>query len=203
MYFHFLALLGANNILTALADTTHLATRVVRTVTTTEAVTGTDIVVGVTKFVPSETSSTPPLESATSTVDSINLTRCLSVLETAVPTSWWGRMRTDPAFFSSEILAEKSGSMPSWYSNLPTGARAVLSSEEAIYASLLSSESALATGWDPSSTAGSPSASSATSTSSPTQSKTSISTGGAAVATGSWAMGIASVGGILGLALAL
>ncbi|RAH41063.1 uncharacterized protein BO95DRAFT_447261 [Aspergillus brunneoviolaceus CBS 621.78] len=203
MYFHLLALLGATNILTALADTTQLATPAVRTVTATEAVTGTDIVVGVTRSVPGETSSTPPFESVTSTIHPIQLTGCLSVLETAVPTSWWERMRTDPAFFSSEILAESSGSMPAWYSNLPTAARAILSSEEAMYASLLSSESALATGWYPNSTAGSPSASSAPSTASSTRSKTSVSTGGAAVATGSWAMRIASVGGILGLALAL
>ncbi|RAH69702.1 uncharacterized protein BO66DRAFT_392135 [Aspergillus aculeatinus CBS 121060] len=203
MYFHLLALLGATNMLTALADTTHLATPAVRTVTATEAVTGTDIVVGVTKSVPGEISSTPPLKSVMSIVYSFQLTGCLSVLETAVPMSWWERMRTDPAFFLSEILAESSGSMPAWYINLPTAARAILSSEEAMYASLLSSESALATGWYPNFTAGPPSAPSATSTVSPTRSKISISTGGAAVATGSWAIGIASVGGILGVALAL
>lgn len=43
----------------------------------------------------------------------------LSVLETAIPTTWIESIYTDPAFRSEEVSEIMHGTYPAWYNNLP------------------------------------------------------------------------------------
>ncbi|KAJ5216325.1 uncharacterized protein N7498_002732 [Penicillium cinerascens] len=47
----------------------------------------------------------------------------LSVLETAIPASWYNDL-ADPASQSSMIAAMEAGTMPAWYNNLPASVKA-------------------------------------------------------------------------------
>lgn len=48
----------------------------------------------------------------------------LSVMETAVPTSWQMDILTDPAFRASVASAAAEGSYPAWYNELPSSVKA-------------------------------------------------------------------------------
>ncbi|KAJ5088579.1 hypothetical protein N7456_012195 [Penicillium angulare] len=146
-----------------------------------------------------------------------------SIMETAIPTTWENEYLDDASFMESVDQAEDSGTMPAWWSSLPSDAKYAYTSEVAVYASEIS-----AVPW-PSTITGNTvvvytftpypelvsdaeaaSSSKATATVSVTSSsassdavKTSASTAGAAGPTGAVAMSIAGVVGVLGLAIAL
>ncbi|KAJ5689551.1 hypothetical protein N7462_003943 [Penicillium macrosclerotiorum] len=147
----------------------------------------------------------------------------LSVLETAVPTTWLDSFYTDAAFQSSEINEILSGTYPAWYSSLPESVKQYATSEVLAEASELESyytamptntasssahgasssgavsSTPLTTSTSTATTSGSSSSSSA----SASGESTSTSTAGAPAATGGIAMSLAGAAGILGLALAL
>lgn len=154
----------------------------------------------------------------------------LTVLETAIPASWYSDF-ANPASQSSIIADIEAGTMPAWYNKLPASVKAWATSADAFGLTAAtptadSADSADSTGSAAVQTAGASTASgsngsaamqtTAASTSSGSTSTaasgsaspssmaaSSTSTGGAPVATGSVAMSLAGAVGLLGLAIAL
>lgn len=175
-----------------------------------------------------DTSSYPAIEIIYSDVPSSILT----VLETAIPTSWIESIYNDPAFRSAEASDIMHGSYPAWYSSLPESVKdwgtSAAMAEASAYSSYMWSEVPHPTpligssvGFSTSGVSSTPlSSTTAASTSTATAVETttkggasssstsgsgssSTSTAGAPAATGGLAMSLAGAAGILGLALAL
>ncbi|KAJ5998481.1 hypothetical protein N7451_006291 [Penicillium sp. IBT 35674x] len=128
-----------------------------------------------------------------------------SVMETAIPTTWEMKYMSDYTFAASVEEAELSGTMPAWWSSLPSDVKYLYTSEEAVFYSKASTIT-----FPLPATVTSTSGSSATSESGFTATATasdntgsSTSTGGAPAATGGFLMSISGAAGILGLALVL
>ncbi|KAJ5259285.1 hypothetical protein N7478_012266 [Penicillium angulare] len=144
-----------------------------------------------------------------------------SIMETAIPTTWENEFLDDATFAESVDEAELLGTMPAWWSSLPSDAKYVYTSEDAVLASEMStvpwpstitgttvvvytftpypelvSDIEAASSSKAKSTANGTSAASGAA-------QTSTSTAGAAGPTGAIAMSIAGVVGVLGLAIAL
>ncbi|KAJ5646475.1 hypothetical protein N7490_002847 [Penicillium lividum] len=150
----------------------------------------------------------------------------LTVLETAIPASWYASI-DDPTFRSSVISEIEAGTFPAWYIALPSSVKAWAFSEEGlngiIGAATTSSDEQTATATAttsgvnnaastatqtaaPSSnavTSGAASTSKARTSAASVSPSTASSTGGAPVATAGVAMGFAGIAGLLGLAIAL
>ncbi|KAI2897213.1 hypothetical protein CBS63078_7993 [Aspergillus niger] len=207
-------------VLATLDDSTNQATPVVKTVTTYETVTGSPVNVILTKTLPLDYD--PPESVLVSEVEALEPTYpswVESVLDTAVPSTWVDRMSSDQSFFISVVDAEESGIMPAWYSSLPSDVIYVITSDQAVFASeitTLSWPSATFVTASGSFLTSTPVSSSISSSSSSTGSSTpdpstetqasetsSVSTGGAPVPTGNLAVSIVGAAGVLGLALAL
>lgn len=150
----------------------------------------------------------------------------VSVMETAVPSSW---EYMNSAEIASVASAAAAGTYPAWYNNLPASIKAVVTELGGFNQNLLGVDSSVTTAMGSSSsfhtsqaavatTAAGTSGSAATETQASTISSTTSgaassskstvpasasSTGGAPIATGSVAMSVAGAVGILGLALAL
>ncbi|KAG2419334.1 hypothetical protein HFD88_004129 [Aspergillus terreus] len=140
----------------------------------------------------------------------------LSVMETAVPTSWQMDILTDPAFRASVASAAAEGSYPAWYNELPSSVKAwatsvgvqILEAGSSYQGasqtvSQTASNAALTTSAGSSHATASHSSSSSASASASTSASSSQSTGGAPAPTGGVAMAVAGGAGILALALAL
>lgn len=219
------------------ADTTNLGTPEVKTVTSEVTVTGSTVTAVETKTSSSDAEALSPIRPnadkfTTMTVSSdeealsfiVSEEAALmptypswvkSVLATAIPTTWEEAMETNVAFINSEWNREKSGVLPDWYSSLPSDVKYIVTSDEAVYASELSTFK-----WPafvistPTATAGSSVTSLSSSTTMSTSGSgsaasqlktatTSTSSGGARVTTGGFAMGIVGAAGIIGLTLVL
>ncbi|KAJ5802029.1 uncharacterized protein N7503_004479 [Penicillium pulvis] len=107
-----------------------------------------------------------------------------SVMETAIPTTWEMKYMSDLTFAESVEEAELSGTMPAWWSSLPSDVKYLYTSEQAVFESKASTIT-----FPMPATITSSSGSSATSTSDVTETPTS--TGGAPAATGGFIIGIA------------
>lgn len=217
MYSPLLALFFSAAALATSADTTDLATPIVKTETSYLTVTASAVVVVVTSTMPSYEEAMSIYDSEVEALSPTYPGWVESVLETAIPTTWKEMMMNDPLFLDSVNDAEASGILPAWYSSLPSDVKYVITSDEAVYNSEVATISVpsfvVAT---PTTTPSSPITSSSPSSSTvmsnttsdltATTSKspeTSTSTGGAPVATGGLAKGIAGAVGIFGFALAL
>lgn len=156
----------------------------------------------------------------------------LTVLETAIPASWYNDL-ANPASQSSMIAEIEAGTMPAWYNNLPASVKAWATSagELGLTAATPTADSAdsadstsgstgsAAVQTTAASTASGSSGSAAMQTTAASTSSgstaasgsaspsskaaSSTSTGGAPIATGSVAMSFAGAVGLLGLAIAL
>ncbi|KAJ5450422.1 uncharacterized protein N7458_006871 [Penicillium daleae] len=146
----------------------------------------------------------------------------ISVLETAVPSSWEFEME-NPASEAAVLSAAANGIFPSWYNDLPASIKAVVTELGGFDADIVGATSAVTATAGPTSgaaadttaatTASGSTGAAATQTpasgssdaasSSKAASTSARSTGGAPIATGSIAVSVAGAAGLLGLVFAL
>jgi hypothetical protein len=173
-------------------------------------------------------SLTVPAETTTSSVPNSILT----VLETAIPASWYEEIM-DPTSRSSLVSEIEAGTLPAWYNALPSSVKAWASAQggfaenfvgatsaasddtttvgDATPATTSAINTAAATATQTGATSSdkvatgtvSTSETSTASASASTSPSTATSTGGAPVATAGVAMSFAGAAGLLGLAIAL
>lgn len=166
------------------------------------------------------------LPASTSTTTSVP-NSILTVLETAIPASWYEEI-LDATSRSALISEIEAGTLPSWYNALPSSVKAWASAqggfaenfvgvttaalddtatvEDATPATASAINTAAATATQTKASSDSTATSGATSSqtsSASVSASTATSTGGAPVATAGVAMGFAGVAGLLGLAIAL
>ncbi|GIK07123.1 hypothetical protein Aspvir_002778 [Aspergillus viridinutans] len=152
----------------------------------------------------------------------------ISVLETAVPSSWEYEMM-NPASAAAVMSAAAAGTYPAWYNDLPESIKAVVTALGGFDANIVGETGSMTTAASTSSSGHAAETALATAVSSSTGSdavetqastqssatsgaasshKSAIptsasSTGGAPIATGGVAVGVAGAAGLLGLVLAL
>jgi hypothetical protein len=153
----------------------------------------------------------------------------MSILETAVPSSWEYEME-NTASAAAVISAAAAGTYPAWYNDLPASIKAVVTSLGGFDANIVGETGSVTAVATPNSSAPATETAAATTTSDTTvspvtetqasgtssaasgtksaastsaDSTSAHSTGGAPVATGSVAMSVAGAAGLVGLALAL
>jgi len=169
-------------------------------------------------------SLTMPAETTTTSVPNSILT----VLETAIPASWYEEIM-DPTSRSAIVSEIEAGTLPAWYIALPSSVKAWASAQggfaenfvgsttaaaddktavdDATPATTSAINTAAATATQTTASSGSTVTSGATSSSQTTTASvspsTATSTGGAPIATAGVAMSFAGVAGLLGLAIAL